>query len=210
MPEALSEKALRSLGALGVEVLLNSRVEGIDAEGVTVNGERIAAKTVLWAAGVTASAAGRWINAKRDNAGRIIVNADLSVPDREGVYAIGDTAACPGPTGTSLPGLAAVAKQQGRYLAQRLRATIEGRPLPGPFRYRDYGSMATIGRKAAVAALPGVKLSGSFAWWLWGAVHVAFLVDVRSRIAVLFDWFWSYVTYSRGVRLITGNDSAAD
>ncbi len=210
MPEALSEKALRSLGALGVEVLLNSRVEGIDAEGVTVNGERIAAKTVLWAAGVTASAAGRWINAKRDNAGRIIVNADLSVPDREGVYAIGDTAACPGPTGTSLPGLAAVAKQQGRYLAQRLRATIEGRPLPGPFRYRDYGSMATIGRKAAVAALPGVKISGSFAWWLWGAVHVAFLVDVRSRIAVLFDWFWSYVTYSRGVRLITGNDSAAD
>jgi NADH dehydrogenase/putative oxidoreductase len=210
MPETLSERARAALEHLGVEVMVNARVDDIDARGVRIGDRRIEAATVLWAAGVAASAAGRWIGAKRDAAGRIIVNADLSVPGSDGLFAIGDTALCAGADGKPLPGLAAVAKQQGVYLAKLLRARIEGRSPPGPFRYRDYGSMATIGRKAAVADLGGIRLSGSVAWWLWGAVHVAFLVDVRSRIAVLLDWFWSYLTYNRGMRLITGSEHAAD
>jgi NADH dehydrogenase/putative oxidoreductase len=126
------------------------------------------------------------------------------------VFAIGDTAACAGGDGRPLPGLAAVAKQQGRYVGQQIRAHIEGRRAPGPFRYRDLGSMATIGRKAAVADLPFIRLTGSPAWWLWGLVHVAFLVDTRSRIAVMFDWFWSYLTFNRSMRLITGAEDRGD
>jgi NADH dehydrogenase/putative oxidoreductase len=182
MPTALSAKALRSLAALGVEVRLNARVRQIDAAGVVVSGERIAAGTVLWAAGVMASPAGKWLGAQCDNAERIIVGGDLAVPGLAGVYALGDTAACPGPNGTSLPGLAAVAKQQGHYVARLIRARVEGRPAPGPFRYRDLGAMATIGRKAAVASLPGVRLSGAAAWWLWSLVHVALL----ARAGALF------------------------
>lgn len=210
MPERLSARALASLRRLGVEVRLNARVEQVDVAGVLVNGERIDAGTVLWAAGVIASQAGRWIQAGRDNAGRVLVNPDLSAPDLEGVFALGDTAACPDGDGGFLPGLAAVAKQQGRHAAKVIRARIEGRPHPGTFRYRDYGSMATIGRKAAVAALPGVRLSGALAWWLWGIVHVAFLLDARSRFAVMVDWFWSYLTYTRSTRLITGGEAGTD
>jgi NADH dehydrogenase, FAD-containing subunit len=210
MAEPLSSAALAALQQLGVDVRLNARVEQIDEDGVTVGGERIAAGTVLWAAGVMASAAGRWLDAQRDNAGRVIVNPDLSVPDTDGVWAIGDTAACPGPNGSTLPGLAAVAKQQGRHVAHAIRARIEGSTAPGAFRYRDLGTMATIGRKAAVADILGVKLSGASAWWLWSIVHVAFLVDGRARVAVLLDWFWSYLTYGRSMRLITGRESGAD
>jgi NADH dehydrogenase/putative oxidoreductase len=210
MAERLSAKALESLQRLGVEVRLNARVEKVDDKGVVVNGERIDAGTVLWAAGVIASRAGQWIQAARDNAGRVLVNPDLSVPDLDGVFALGDTAACTNGKGGFLPGLAAVAKQQGWHAAKVIRARIEGRPHPGAFRYRDYGSMATIGRKAAVAALPGVRLSGALAWWLWGIVHVAFLLDVRSRVAVMADWLWSYLTYNRSTRLITGAEGGTD
>jgi NADH dehydrogenase/putative oxidoreductase len=204
LPKPLSLAAQRSLTELGVEVLTNSRVEAIDADGVQVGGKRIEARTVLWTAGVMASEAGHWIETARDHAGRILVGPDLAVPGRENVFALGDTSSCKGADGKPVPGLAAVAKQQGVYIAKLIRARIEDRRAPGPFRYRDYGSMATIGRKAAVADLPFVKLSGAIAWWLWGFVHVAFLVDTRSRIAVLFDWFWSYLTLNRNVRLITG------
>lgn len=210
MPDPLSVSALKSLERLGVEVRLNARVEHVDESGVLISGERLGARTVLWAAGVIASPAGRWIEAGRDNAGRIIVNQDLSVPGVSNVFAIGDTAACSNDNGSSLPGLAAVAKQQGWHVARRIRAHIEERLDPGPFHYRDYGSMATIGRKAAVATLPGLRLSGTLAWWLWGVVHVAFLVDVRSRVAVMVDWFWSYLTYARSTRLITGAETTAE
>ena len=210
LPESLSASASRALEQLGVEVMTNTRVDGIDGEGATIGNQRVEAGTVLWAAGVMASPAGRWIDAKRDNAGRIEVAADLSVPGLPNVFAIGDTAACAGEDGRPLPGLAAVAKQQGHYVARLIRARIEGRRDPGPFRYHNLGSMATIGRKAAVADLPGMQLSGSIAWWLWGLVHVAFLVDARSRIAVMFDWFWSYLTFNRSVRLITGSDGGTD
>lgn len=210
LPESLSAAATRSLQNLGVEVLINSRVGKVDGDGVEVGNRRIEARTVLWTAGVMASAAGRWIGAKRDAAGRILVEPDLSVLGLPRILAIGDTAACNGVDGRPLPGLAAVAKQQGHYVAKLIRAQIEGRRHPGPFRYRDLGSMATIGRKAAVANLPGARLSGSAAWWLWGLVHVAFLLDLRSRIAVMFDWFWSYLTYNRSMRLITGAEGGGD
>jgi NADH dehydrogenase FAD-containing subunit/uncharacterized membrane protein YphA (DoxX/SURF4 family) len=210
MPEGLSAAARASLESLGVEVMTSMKVEEIDEQGVRIGHTRIEAATVLWAAGVMASAAGRWIGAERDGSGRVVVGPDLAIPGMECVFALGDTAACPGADGKSLPGLAAVAKQQGRYIALLIRAQIEGRAAPGSFRYHDWGSMATVGRKAAVADLAGLHLSGSVAWWLWGAVHLAFLVDVRSRVAVLFDWFWSYLTYGRGVRLITGNEGGVD
>ncbi|MFO1128113.1 MAG: FAD-dependent oxidoreductase [Rhodospirillales bacterium] len=210
LPEGLSLAATRSLRELGVEVLTNSRVEQVDDGGVNVGNRRIEARTVLWTAGVMASAAGRWIGAERDAAGRILVEPDLSVPGVHNVFAIGDTAACHGADGRPLPGLAAVAKQQGHYVSRVIRARIEGREHHRRFRYRDLGSMATIGRKAAVADLRGVRLSGSLAWWLWGLVHVAFLVDLRSRIAVMFDWFWSYLTYNRSMRLITGVEGDRD
>ena len=210
LPEGLSASATRALEELGVEVMINTRVDGIDSQGATIGNQRVEAGTVLWAAGVMASPAGRWIDAKRDNAGRIEVAADLAVPGLSNIFAIGDTAACAGDDGRPLPGLAAVAKQQGHYVARLIRARVEGRRDPGPFRYRNLGSMATIGRKAAVADLPGMRLSGGIAWWLWGLVHVAFLVDARSRIAVMFDWFWSYLTFNRSVRLITGGEGGTD
>jgi NADH dehydrogenase/putative oxidoreductase len=210
LPKSLSLAAAQSLAELGVEVLTNARVGEIDADGVQIGAERIEARTVLWTAGVMASEAGKWIDAERDQAGRIIVGPDLAIPSAANVFAIGDTSSCNGVDGKPLPGLAAVAKQQGDYIAKLIRARIEGRRSPGSFRYHDHGSMATIGRKSAVADLPFIKLTGTLAWWLWGLVHVAFLVDTRSRIAVMFDWFWSYLTYNRSVRLITGGEGRAD
>lgn len=210
MAEPLSARARCSLETLGVEVRTGAKVEEIDHEGVRIGNERIEAATVLWAAGVMASPAARWLGADRDGSGRIVVQTDLSVPGQATIFAIGDTAACKGADGKPLPGLAPVAKQQGYYVARHIRADIEGRRPPGPFRYSDWGSMATIGRKAAVADLRGLHLTGSVAWWLWGAVHVGFLVDARSRAAVLLDWLWSYLTWGRSVRLITGNEGGVD
>lgn len=204
MPERLSIKAQAALEALGVEVRVNNRVEEIDNHGVVVAGERIPSGTVIWAAGVTASPAGRWVGAERDRAGRIIVGPDLCVAGHKDVYAIGDTASCDNGAGVPLPGLAAVAKQQGQYIAKLLHARIDSRPDPRPFRYRDYGSMATIGREKAVADLRGLQLSGTLAWWMWCVVHVAFMADARNRLSVIVDWTWSYLTFSRRIRLITG------
>ncbi len=205
MPEKLSEKARVALELLGVDVRTGSRVDEIDARGVTVGGKRIEAGTVIWAAGVAASPAGRWVDGERDRAGRVIVDGELRVARHDNIYAIGDTASCDAGGTGPLPGLAAVAKQQGQYVAKQLRARIENRPLPGLFRYRDYGSMATIGREKAVADLRGLQLSGLPAWWLWCGVHVAFMADARNRLSVIIDWAWSYLTFSRRIRLITGN-----
>ena len=202
-PKALSETARLQLEALGVDVRLNARVTHVDEFGVQINNERIDARTVLWAAGVMASPAAKWLGVAADRAGRVKVNADLSVPDRPGVYAIGDTAlAMHGET--PVPGLAPAAKQGGAHVARLIAAQIAGRKLVRPFRYLHMGSMATIGRKAAIAEFGALKLSGVIAWWLWGAVHVAFLVGARNRLTVMLDWAWAYLTYRRGIRLITG------
>jgi NADH dehydrogenase/putative oxidoreductase len=207
-PEVLSHKAKDALERLGVEVLLNSRVEHIDEEGVTVSGTRIPARTVLWAAGVVASPASKWLKGQADNAGRLKVHADLSVPNLPNVFAIGDTALSLGWDGKPVPGLAPAAKQGGAYVAKVIRARIEQRTPPRPFAYVHLGSLATIGRKAAVADFGWFKVWGAPAWWFWGAVHLGFLVGVRNRVSVMFDWFWAYLTYRGGTRLITGGSSA--
>jgi NADH dehydrogenase/putative oxidoreductase len=163
MPERLSATARRDLERLGVEVLLESRVEHVDEAGVVVNGQRIATRSPIWAAGVAASEAGRWIGTERDPAGRIKVDANLAARGRDRIYAIGDTAACADGNGGTLPGLASVAKQQGIHVARVVRADIEGRLAPPPFRYVDLGSMATIGRSAAVVRLGRVQLAGTLA-----------------------------------------------
>lgn len=206
-PEKLAAIAQRSLEQLGVDVRIGSRVEHIDADGVTVSGERIPAKTVLWAAGVTASPAAKWLQVEADNAGRVIVGPDLSVPGLPNVYAIGDTAASNAWNGQGVPGLAPAAKQGGAYVARHIRARIAGKTTPPPFAYRHLGSLATIGRKAAVADFGFLRLWGAPAWWLWGFVHVGFLVGLRNRLSTMVNWFWTYLTFGGGIRLITDSDT---
>ncbi|MEA3196057.1 MAG: hypothetical protein QOF32_109, partial [Gammaproteobacteria bacterium] len=206
-PETLAAIARRALEKLGVEVKTGSLVEAIDSDGVTVSGKRIVAKTVLWAAGVTASPAAKWLGAAADNAGRVKVAADLSLPGHPNVYAIGDTAASDAWKGQPVPGLAPAAKQGGAYVARQIRAKIEGRAPPPAFVYRHLGSLATIGRKAAVADFGFIKLWGAPAWWLWGMVHIGFLIGVRNRMSTMVNWFWAYLTFRGGIRLITGGDA---
>jgi NADH dehydrogenase FAD-containing subunit len=204
-PERLSERAQQSLERLGVEVLVNSRVELIDDQGVSINGERIPARTIYWAAGVVASPAAQWLKVEADNAGRLKILPDLSVPGFPEVFAVGDTALIHAWQGRPVPGLAPAVKQGGAYVARVIRAKLTGRKAPEPFVYRHLGSLATIGRKAAVADFGRVRFSGATAWWLWGAVHIAFLSGFRNRFSVLFDWFWAYLTFRSGTRLITGS-----
>ncbi len=207
-PEKLSVKAETALQKLGVEVLTHSRVEAIDAGGVQVNDSRIVARTVFWAAGVVASPAGEWLGAERDRSGRVKVGADLSAPNLPNVFVVGDTAASNAWNGQPVPGLGPAAKQAGDYVAKVIRARVEGRALPPPFRYNHLGSLATIGRKAAVADFGMVRLSGTLAWWLWGLVHVYFLAGMRNRISVMLDWAWAYITFRSSTRLITLDSDA--
>jgi NADH dehydrogenase FAD-containing subunit/uncharacterized membrane protein YphA (DoxX/SURF4 family) len=201
--ERLSRFAQTSLESLGVEVRVDSRVENIDSNSVLVNGERIVAGTILWAAGVVASPAAAWLGTESDRAGRVKVGPDLSVPGLPDVFAIGDTALAIAWNGQPAPGLAPAAKQGGAYVASVLRARLRDRKPPPPFRYRHQGSLATIGRKSAVADFGRFKLTGAVAWWLWGAVHVLFLISLRNRLSVMLSWVWSYFTFDVGVRLIT-------
>jgi NADH dehydrogenase len=204
----LSEAARRSLQELGVEVRLGAAVTECDAAGVAIGAERSETRTIVWGAGVRASRAGKWLAAETDRAGRVVVGPDLAVPGRPDVFVIGDTAHAVDAAGRQLPGVAPVAKQQGHYVASLVRARLAGRTLP-PFRYRDYGSMATIGRRSAVAEMGPVKLTGFIAWLLWGMAHIYFLIGFRNRMAVALNWGWNYVTFQRGTRLITGADPAA-
>jgi NADH dehydrogenase FAD-containing subunit len=203
-PERLSRAAQRALRRLGVDVCVGKRVTQCDGDGVIVAGERIAARTILWAAGVAASPAAKWLRAQADRAGRVVVGPDLTVPGHPEIFVIGDTAAAVDADGKPLPGLAAVAKQQGRYVAHVTRARLNGLRDAPPFRYRNYGSLATIGRKIAVADFGFIRLSGLLAWWLWGAVHIFFLIGFRNRIVIMLNWLWAYFTFQRGARLITG------
>jgi NADH dehydrogenase len=203
-PEALSAKAKRAIEKLGVEVRLDARVSAVGADHVAIGNEAIPAFTAIWAAGVQASPAAQWLDAEHDRAGRVLVDPDLKVPGHEGVFAIGDTASCPGPAGRPLPGVAPVAKQQGRHVAATILAELAGRPTR-PFRYRDYGNLATIGRRAAVIDFGRLKLSGFLAWALWCVAHIWFLVGFRSRIVVGLSWLWNYLTFQRSARLITGD-----
>lgn len=203
-PEALSAQTEKSLRQLGVEVMTGGRVEQVDADGLILAGERMETRTVFWAAGVMASPAAQWLNAEADRSGRVKVGADLSVAGLPNVFAIGDTALSNGWDGKPVPGLAPAAKQGGDYVARVVRARLEGRRAPVPFRYHHKGSLATIGRKAAVADFGKLRLSGALAWWFWGAVHVLFLAGMRNRVSVAVQWFWAYLTFRRSTRLITG------
>ena len=199
----LSEAARRSLAGLGVEVRLDSAVSECNCEGVRIGAEFIPSRTIIWAAGVMASPAGRWLGAITDRAGRVKVNTDLSVPGQPDVFVIGDTALATAPDGSVLPGVAPVAKQQGLYVASLLIARGRGATV-APFRYRDLGALATIGRKRAVAQFGKFRLSGFLAWLLWSLAHIYFLIGFRNRFVVVLNWAWSYITFQRGSRLITG------
>jgi NADH dehydrogenase/putative oxidoreductase len=208
-PEVLSAQAAASLERLGVEILLDSRVTRIDGCGVTLgNGQTIKTETVLWGAGVVASPAARWLGCKTDRSGRILVDEQLRVVGVPHVFAIGDTAASSGWEGKPVPGLAPAAKQAGEHFARAFEHALLGRSIV-PFSYKHQGSLATIGRKSAVADFGWIRLSGAPAWWLWGVVHIGFLAGLRNRVAVLVNWGWSYFTLRPGIRLITGDDGKA-
>lgn len=202
-PPALSDRAREALEKLGVEVRLNQTVTECDADGVVLGTERLTAGTVIWAAGVMASPARAWLGVEADGVGRVKVNPDLSVPGHPDIFVIGDTSHCLGASGAPLPGIAPVAKQQGEYIGRLLHDRSLGKECPA-FRYRDFGMMATIGRKSAVAQLWGVHFDGLFAWLLWSAAHVYYLIGFRNRLAVMMNWMWNYFTFERGTRLITG------
>jgi NADH dehydrogenase len=206
-PERLSRKAEESLTKLGVEVKLNSPVESCDAGGVIVRDFRFASRTVIWAAGVQASPAARWLKAEHDRAGRVIVREDLSLIGAPEIFIIGDNAAVRSADGTPVPGVAPAAKQMGAYVAKLIFRIVKRQSAPRPFRYRNYGNFATIGRHAAVADFGWLRLSGFLAWLLWGAAHVFFLIGFRNRLTVMLNWLWAYATFQRGARLITGPGS---
>ena len=209
-PEQLSEAARRSLERLGVEVRVGHPVSNCDRYGVAVAGERIEARTVIWAAGVIASPASKWFKANRDQVGRVKVKENLSLPGHPENFVIGDTALALDSDGKPLPGIAAVAKQQGRYVGRLIRRRVCGCEELPTFRYRHLGSLATIGRTAAVASIGKLRLSGWLAWMLWSLVHIYFLIGARNRVSVLVSWIWAYLTFQRGSRLITGPDNEAD
>jgi NADH dehydrogenase len=205
----LAAYAQTALAKLGVEVRVNSKIEQIDACGVVVAGERTEARVVIWAAGVKARPAAAWLKVGANSHGMVEVNPDFSLPGRSNIFVVGDAALVRTADGMTLPGLAAVAKQEGAFVGNLIRSRITGEPQPKPFRYRDYGTMAILGRSSAVADLRGFKLKGALAWLLWGIVHVYFLIGFRNRLFVLINWFWSWLTYKRGARLITGQRSGA-
>jgi NADH:ubiquinone reductase (H+-translocating) len=212
-PPSLSAKAERSLRRLGVTPLLDSTVVDVDGAGITIEHadgvtRRIPARTVVWAAGVTASslasALAELTGAEQDRAGRVTVERDLTLPGHPEVFALGDMVRVRGRDGkaTTYPGVAPVAMQQGRYAANAVRARLHGRAAP-PFRYRDKGNLATIGRAAAVADIKGIKLAGFLAWLTWLVVHLFYLIGFQNRLLVFIRWSISFATRGRGARLIT-------
>jgi NADH dehydrogenase len=201
-PEALSDYARRSLESMGVEVALNRKVIGCGADGVTLDGGRIEAATVIWAAGVVASPAAMWIGAEHDRAGRIKVNPDLTVPGHPDIFAAGDTASILDRDGKAVPGIAPAAKQMGSYVGGVIAARVQGKSSPPPFAYHHLGELAAIGRKSAVVKLGAFQLTGFLGWLFWSAVHIYFLIGLRNRFVVALNWLWSYLTFQRGARLI--------
>ena len=205
-PESLSEKARAQLQRLGVEVVTGSPVDSIDAEGYRLGDVFVPARTVVWAAGVAASPIAQSLGVTLDRSGRVPVLPDLTVPGHAEIFVAGDLATIT-QDGKLVPGIAPAAKQMGRHVAQTISARLAGRNST-PFRYRDYGNLATIGRMAAVVDLHGLRLSGLLAWWFWLAAHVFFLIGFRNRIVVLLNWFMAYWSYQRAARIIVGHSGA--
>jgi len=201
-PDPLPARAAAALTRIGVEVRTGATVTRVTPDAVWIGGEQIRARTVLWAAGVAAAPLTRSLGVPLDRAGRVLVERDLSIPGHPEAFAIGDLCAFTGDDGHPLPGLAPVALQQGRAAARNVLHRLAGEPTE-PFRYHDRGSMATIGRAAAVAVVGRFRLSGLVAWLAWLFVHIAFLIGFRNRFLVLFQWAWAYISWQRGARLIT-------
>jgi NADH:ubiquinone reductase (H+-translocating) len=208
-PEHLSAYSARALASLGVEVHLSQPVNHIDSEGLLVGDTRIEAANILWCAGTAAQPAARWVGAEAARNGAVKVSPNCSVPGRPEIFAIGDVASFDSGSGVPLPGLAPVAKQQGKYVARVIKARVAGKREPGPFRYRNLGTMAIIGRSRAVADFGGFTLTGFPAWLAWSMVHLMLLVDFRSRLTVYVNWSWAWFTYGRGARLLTGRAGMA-
>ena len=204
LPEDLSAYARTALAELGVDVRLGANADGIDGEGVIVAGERIRAANVFWCAGTEANPAAAWLGAEAARNKGVRVLPDCSVPGHPEIFCIGDVASQKGPDGKPLPGLAPVAKQQGRYVGRLVAGRLRGEPPPGPFRYRDYGTMAVIGRSRAVADFGRVRLTGLPAWLAWSLVHLVLLLGFRNRLMVYLNWVWQFLTYGRGARLAIG------
>jgi NADH:ubiquinone reductase (H+-translocating) len=210
-PEELSAYTEKALTCLGVELMLSSKVTGIDAHGVTLDGARmIPSACVVWAAGVAASPVAKWLNVEADRAGRVSVQWDLSMSGQPDIFVIGDCALAKDHKGRPLPGLAPVAKQQGEHVGKLISKITRWRGVPRPvFRYKDYGALATIGRKIAIADFGKIKLRGLLGWLMWCLAHIYFLIGFRNRFSVAIDWAWSYLTFERGARLITGSVEVA-
>ena len=205
--DSLSDYAKRALEKLGVEVRLNAPVTQIERGAVTFGGQRVAAHTIIWAAGVRASPAAEWLGVKADRNGRIVVEPDLSIPRHPDIFAIGDTITVPGPNGAPVPGIAPAAKQEGAFVAETIRRRLSGNSERPAFRYHHEGSLAQIGKGKAVIDFGWLKLRGAIAWWFWGLAHIYFLVGVRSRLSVALNWLWIYTRDQRSARLITQSDN---
>jgi len=206
----LSDKARHQLEQLGVEVHVGTAVTGIDATGVKLGERRLIARTVLWAAGVAASPVGRMLDTALDHAGRVQVLPDLSLPGHPQVFVIGDLAGIAQASGKPVPGVAPAAKQMGRHVGTMILAHLDGSDERPPFRYRDDGSLATIGRMAAVAQFGKLKLSGFAAWATWLLAHIYFLIGFRNRLVVMLDWAWAYCTHQRSARIVASGDTPDD
>lgn len=205
-PDDLSAYAQRSLESIGVEVVLGQAVTECSADGVVYGSQTLQAKTLIWAAGVRASPAAEWLHAAADRAGRVQVLPDLTVSGHPDIFAIGDTVAVAGPDGKPVPGIAPAAKQQGRHVANTIKARLSG-AKPAPFRYKHAGSLAQIGKRKAVIDFGSIKLRGSIAWWIWGIAHIYFLIGLRHRLSVALSWLWNYFRDQRSARLITQGSS---
>ena len=208
--EDLSAYAHRRLEASGVDIRTGHAVTNCTAEGVTIGDTFVPCRTIVWAAGVQASPAAAWLGVPADRAGRVMVEKDLSAPGSEDVFVVGDTALVPWEDGKPVPGVAPAAKQQGAYVAKVIRARLDSRPAPGPFRYHHQGSLATIGKSAAVIDFGWIKLKGSLAWWIWGLAHIYFLIGTRSRLAVAWSWLWIYLSRHHSARLITQKETTPE
>ena len=205
--EDLSAYALKALEALGVDVRFGKPVTSCSAEGVTIGDSFVPCRTIVWAAGVEASPAAKWLDIPADRAGRAVVDKELRAPGKEDIFIIGDTASVLREDGSPVPGIAPAAKQQGDYVAKVIRAKLAGKPAPGPFRYRHQGSLATIGKSAAIIDFGWIKLRGWLAWWVWGLAHIYFLIGTRWRIAVAWSWLWIYISRQHSARLITQRET---
>ncbi|MEJ2115295.1 MAG: FAD-dependent oxidoreductase, partial [Gammaproteobacteria bacterium] len=205
--ENLSDYAKTALEKLGVEIELGNPVSDCNEHGVIFGDKKLASKTVLWAAGVQASAAANWLEVDSDHVNRVVVAPDLTIANHSEIFVIGDTATIKDKHGNQVPGIAPAAKQQGQYVAKTIARRLKGKETKS-FRYKHYGDLATIGKRAAVFEIGWMRARGRFAWWLWGIAHIYFLIGVRNRIVVAMHWLWIYFKGDRGARLITQVDTS--